>query len=313
MFSPTLEVEAVAEFLSDRFADVSGVEPIGAGEWSAAFAFRTGGLERVARFGSFPEDYAKDRAAARFAAPDLPIPEVHEIGAAFDGSYAISTRLHGEPFDALTEAGYRRVLPAVLRTLDAIRCADLSGTTGYGMWRPDGSAPFASWRDALLDIENDAPGSRTYGWRARLETVPSAVRTFEAGLRALRELVDVCPEERQLIHADLMADNVRVARDRVTAVVDWANAMYGDFLYDLARLTFWTPWFPELARIDVYAQARAHYAAIGLSVPSFEERLRCCQVHLGLEAQTYNAFTDRWDELERSGQRTLELARGEAP
>jgi hygromycin-B 4-O-kinase len=311
VFSPTLEIEEVAEFLAGRFDDVSGVEAIGTGEWSRAFAFRVRGEERVVRFGSFPEDYAKDRVATRFATADLPIPEVHEIGEAFDGSYAISTRLHGEPFDALTQVGYRRVLPAVFRALDALRCANVSATTGYGMWRPDGSAPYASWREALLDVENDPPSGRTHGWRARLETVPSAVSTFQEGLRALRELVDICPEDRHLIHADLMADNVRVSGDRVTAVVDWANSMYGDFLYDLARLIFWTPWFPELARIDVREQARAHYASQGLYVPDFEERLRCCQVHLGLDAQAYNAFTHRWAELERSGQRTLELARGE--
>jgi hypothetical protein len=46
-------------------------------------------------------------------------------------------------------------------------------------------------------------------------------------------------------------------------------------------------------------------------VPRFEERLRACLVHLGLDAQAYNAFTSRWDELGRSGERTLELGRGE--
>ena len=83
MFSPKLDVGAVAAFLRDRFAEVAGVEPIGAGQWSQAFSFRMGPHARVIRFGEFSEDYAKDRVASGFAAPELPVPETHEIGEAF--------------------------------------------------------------------------------------------------------------------------------------------------------------------------------------------------------------------------------------
>ncbi|MEE8557976.1 MAG: phosphotransferase, partial [Myxococcota bacterium] len=308
MFSPELVVKEVREFLSTRFGDVSRVEAIGTGEWSRAFSFRLLERDHVIRFGHFPEDYAKDRVAAGFAAPDLPIPPIQEIGEAFDTSYAISPRAPGHGLDALTEAEYRRVLPALLRSLDTLRLADVSGSTGYGIWRPDGSAPHSSWREALLDVENDRESERTHGWRQRLATVPTAVATFREGLRLLRGLVEVCPEDRHVIHADLMGDNVRVLDDRVTAIVDWANSMYGDFLYDLARLTFFAPWFPELHRLDLRALARAHYASIGLEVPDFGKRLRCYEVHIGRDAQAYTAFTHRRDELKSSGQRTRELA-----
>ncbi len=307
MFSPKLDVEAVAGFLRERLGDVAGVEAIGAGEWSQAFSFRVGQQHRVIRFGEFPEDYAKDRVAFGFAAPNLPIPEIHEVGEAFGLGYAISTRAFGHPFDGLNQAGYRRVLPGLLRSLDALRDVDVSRSTGYGIWRPDGSAPFASWREALLDVENDRKSARSHGWRARLATLPSAVATFREGVRLLGGLVEVCPEHRHVIHADIMGDNVLVLDDQVTAIVDWANSMYGDFLYDLARLTFWTPWFPELDPIDLAGLAREHYASIGLDVRDFAERLRCYQVHIGLDAQAYNAFTSRFEELERSGRRTLEL------
>lgn len=312
MFSPDLEVEAVEGLLAERLGEVSGLQPLGGGEWSRAFAFRSRGRDLVIRFGRYPEDYAKDRQAERFAGPDLPIPAVHEIGEGLGLCYAISTRGFGEPFDRLDEAGYRRVLPAVFRALDAMRLADLSGTHGYGMWTPDGSAPHGTWRGYLLDVESDRSSDRTHGWRRQLERLPAAVETFREGVRLLRGLADAAPEARHLIHADLIADNVRVRGDRVTAVVDWANSMYGDFLYDLGRLTFWVPWFPELRSVDLIGLARAHYEAIGLDVPDFEARLRCCQLHIGLDAQAYNAFTERWEELRRSGRRTLALARGEA-
>jgi len=305
VFNPTLDLEAVAAWLAARLGRIEHFAPIGKGEWSSAFGFETRGGGCVIRFGRFPEDYAKDRIAAGFARPGLPVPAIREIGEAFGCAYAISERAHGVGFDTLDRAGYRLALPAVFRTLDALRSVEVSASPGYGVWREDGSAPYASWREALLDIGRDPPDSRTHGWRAKLATVPEAVGRFEEGLQILQQMVEVCPETRHVIHADLMGDNLLVDGERVGAVVDWANSMYGDFVYDLARLEFWTPWFPELEPV-LHDAVCEHYA----DEPDFEARLRCYQVHLGLDAQAYNAFTGRWQELERSGLRTLELGYG---
>ena len=176
-----LDAAVVAEFLRGRFEEVGGIEVIKGGEWSQAFSFRAGEIEYVVRFAAYGEDYEKDRVASRYAGPDLPIPEVHQVGEAFGGSYAVSTRMYGDPLDALDEAGYRRVLPSVFRMLDAMRVADVSWTTGYGMWRPDGSAPYESWREMLLDVENDHESSRIYRWWELLSSVPSAAEVFRAG------------------------------------------------------------------------------------------------------------------------------------
>ena len=33
-----------------------------------------------------------------------------------------------------------------------------------------------------------------------------------------------------------------------------------------------------------------HYGDMGLDVPNFSDRLRCCALHIGLEHLAYNAF-----------------------
>jgi hygromycin-B 4-O-kinase len=300
--SPSLEIGRVTAFLAERFADVRDVAPIGKGEWSSAFAFTCAEGERVARFGRYPEDYAKDRRAAGFARPGLPVPVVLEIDEAFGGVYAISERAHGTGFDALETAGYRRVLPALFETIEALRTVETG--PGYGIWGTDGAAPARSWRATLLDVDRDDGAARTGGWRDKLRARPDAAARFDTALRTLRESVEVCPETPNVIHADLMGDNLLVQDDRIAAVVDWGCSMYGDFVYDLARLTFWVPWFPELQPVGLLEWVRERWGA----EPDFDARLRCCWLHLGLDAQAYNALTDRWDELERSGRRTLELA-----
>lgn len=101
-----------------------------------------------------------------------------------------------------------------------------------------------------------------------------------------------------------------VADGCITAVLDWGCAMYGDFLYGLAWFAFWVPWYPAWRGIDFRGEAERHFAAIGLDVPSFDERFRCCQIHIGLESQVHNAFMGPRGRLEASERRILPVAEG---
>lgn len=307
-----VSVDEAEAFLVGRFgAGVTDVAPIGGGAWSKAYAFRRDGAHHIARFGGYPEDFAKDRLAGRYASADLPIPAVTEIGPALGGFYAISERAFGGFVDHLDGERMRATLPSLFAALDAARRADLSATTGYGAWDATGAAPYPSWRASLLAIAADGPGGRGAGWRRRLEASATGAGRFDEAFDHLRALAAFSPEERHLIHSDLLHFNVLVAGDRISAVFDWGNSLYGDFLYDPAWFAFWSPWYPAWRGIDFREEAARHYAAIGLEVPHFDERFRCCQVHIGLDGQRYQAFVGDWDHLETTARRTLALARGE--
>ena len=84
--------------------------------------------------------------------------------------------------------------------------------------------------------------------------------------------------------------------------------MYGDFVFDVAWLTFFQPWYPAWSDLDFAAEAARHYARIGLDVPGFAERLRCYEIFIGLDDQAYCAFKGRWAQLEAVARRTLEIA-----
>ena len=304
-----VDVARVEAFLAPRFGgDVSDVAHLGAGVWSKAFAFRRAGRDYVIRFGAHQEDFAKDRLVARYACPALPIPRVIELGKAFGGYYAIAERVFGGYIDDVDETQMRALLPSLFAALDATRLAALSGTTGYGAWGADGTAPYPSWRAALLDVANDRPADRTHGWRERLAASSVGVGPFEEAYGHLQALADRVSEERHLIHSDLLHFNVLVEANRITGVLDWGCGMYGDCLYDLAWLCFWRPWYPAWRRIDFREEATRHYASIGLDVPHFEERLRCCQIHIGLAGQAYMAYAGNWTDLQDTARRTLDIA-----
>lgn len=297
----------MSHLLPPDLADRAGpLRPLGAGEWSRAYAFTLDGQELVARFGAYVEDFEKDRRMGAYSCSRLPIPEVLDVRELADGYCAISRRAYGRFLDELDGPDMERVLPAVLDALTAARAIDLSATTGYGGWNhDDGNAPFPRWADALLANLDDLPGRRTHGWRKALEQSPTGAGPFDQAAAVLRQLAPTCPDRRELIHQDLLNRNVLVDGDRITAVVDWGNSLYGDGLYDLAWLLYWWPWYPAWSGIDIRRIVAEHVT----DEPAAAERLLCYQIHIGLDHQSYTAFTGRPDDLVRNAEQTLQLAR----
>ncbi|WP_329157470.1 phosphotransferase [Streptomyces sp. NBC_01717] len=183
-------------------------QPLAAGAWSQAFELTIDGMEVVLRIGAHGTDFAKDEIAARFAGPHLPVPPVLARGVVDNWHFAISARAHGTGFDDLSAADVALTLPSLLTTLDAIGSIDLAGT-GYGIWPPDRRAPYDSWADALLAIGTET--ARVPGWRAALTDSEIGLGPVEAGLAALATLAPYLPNERRMVHGDLLSRNVLAA------------------------------------------------------------------------------------------------------
>lgn len=295
-------------FLADRFGVQLGtVETIQPGAWSTVFAYTDRGHRRIIRFSHHLDDLEHDQRAAGWSTPAMPVPRVLELGVAFDRHYAISERVPGGFIDHLDGSGFRAILPALFAMLDDMRETDISNTTGFGGWDTTGNGSAATWADYLLQVGVDNPASRNHGWRAALATSSIGDAGFETGLAHLHRLVEHVPNERHLIHSDLLNRNLLVADNRVTGVIDWGCSLYGDFLYDIAWFAYYWPWFPAWREVDFLAEVETHFQRIGLEVPNLHERIRCYQVHIGLGSQAYNASIGSWDNVRADTERTLAL------
>lgn len=289
-------------FLSQRFGGVA-VSPLKQGLWSSAYRFQRGNDDLVARFGSVREDYDKDAFVGARAPAELPVPRILEVGEAYGGWFAVSRWLPGEHLDGLDAAAVRRVLPSLLDVLDGVRRIDLGGSTGYGLWMDRAGGAKPSWRAETLEVDRTAPA-----WQGSTHEAALAGRAYDVGIARVRELVEHCPEDRHLVHSDLLHWNVLVRDDRVTGLLDWGSSTVGDPVYDMAWLTFWQPWYPQWREIDFAGAAREHYTRVGLEVPLFDERLRCYEIRIGLG--NLNWYLSRRDHvnLERVAERIMELA-----
>lgn len=293
--------EATA-FLHDRYGPgISQVGPVAEqGLWSSSYRFHDGPAERVVRFGPSREAFERDAFVARHASPRLPVPRVHEIGAAFGHHFAVSDFAPGAIIDKIDGSEMRRALPSLLGVLDAVREIDLASTTGYGYWDASGRGIDPTWDSVMVD---GVPR-----WRSAVAASSVGLASFEAGVARMLELRPYSPPIRHLIHSDLLHRNVLVADGRVTALLDWGSSFIGDFVYDIAWLDFWQPWSPQWADIDFAAAARAHYAAIGLEVEHFAERLRCYELRIAVSSQEWFAERKDGENLERVAARTVALA-----
>lgn len=224
MTKPAVDPSDVDRFLRDRYEGADGVTLLKGGAWSTAFGFRLGEQSLVVRFGRHVEDYEKDRMASAWARLLLPIPAVLDVGEAFDGAFAVSERLDGQPLDAVPADRMPFAIESLIDTLRDLEHVALPGS-GYGPWRaPTGNASHQTWHDFLTSVPH-RDSARIHGWRERLTALTDASLVFDRAQRLLEDLVHHCPDRRSVVHGDLLAGNVLVTTDdRISAVLDWGNS-----------------------------------------------------------------------------------------
>lgn len=286
-----VEPEDARAFLTERFAPavVEAVEALGGGAWSRAYGFTVEGRDLVARFGRWRDDYEADQRAMAWAGPDLPVPRVLEVGDAYGGAYALSERHHGVFLEDLDAPALERLLPALVALFDGLRALPAPAPT----------AGEPTWREFLLRSLDDVPGDRVSGWRDRLAADADLDALWGAGVAALERLLPACPEVRHVLHLDLLHGNVLVDvdRGRIEAVYDWGCTTVGDFAYELAWFTFWSPAHAGLAAVDVAGAVLEHLRTTDADLDRIEERLRAYEIHIGLTHLGYHAFTGEDDAL----------------
>jgi aminoglycoside phosphotransferase (APT) family kinase protein len=315
--APRLSQAEVAAFLADRYGDVDELEPLGGGFWSAAYAFSAQGRQLVIRFGTEPSWYEADRAARSFDSPDLPVPEVLEIGEALGVVFAVSERRYGGYLESVSPAQAETSGPMLCRLLEGLFLVPKSSDLPVDWYGPDaGSQP--SWRQWVMNALVDDPDRPAHGWRAQLEVDPHLGPLLSACERRIAELLDACPERRDLVHSDLLHGNVLVTEDasRVTAVFSWKCSARGDFLYDTAWCTFWGAIHPGVAAADPWRRVLTSevIAAESGALTDAAARHHCYELQIGASHLGWNTWVGDAAALAQNAELLAEvLERGPLP
>lgn len=293
-----IEKEAVLEKLSTLFGRVSDVEYISGGEGSQAFSFKEGGEDFIIRINKHSsQGYKKDKEAFSRFKKYIPMAEITTIGILDNGyHFAISKKVEGETFKHLSSENKEKVMTDLFKTLETIHSIDISSEEGFGKWGADKPAEYGSWKEMLLGVGKHL-GDETEG-NSLFQTSFLEKEVWGKIYQRFVGLVEFCPEEKYLVHGDYGFDNLLIKDEKVTGVIDWEHSMYGDFLFDVAWLGFWSGESKYEKKYSEFVQK---------DIPHFQQRVLCYKLFIGLGSLSFYAYSNQKDKYERSKEKLLSL------
>lgn len=306
--SPQTPVEEIEKFLvATHGQEVGGLRPLDGGFWSSAYGYQIGEQDLVLRLSDSSGGFEMDRAAHRFARPGLPIPEVLEIGEALGRSFAISRRAHGSFLEDVQPDRVDRAAPMIDGLLGALR--SVIAPPGASVdWFDHGPSSPTTWCGWLRDRLVDGSDNVVRGWRDKIASDRNLDTLYRQTEQRVLELLEVCPERRDLVHGDLLHQNVLIGADagEVTAVFSWKCSVWGDHLYDVAWLSFWEPWHPGIASVDAWARAVGQKID-GDSLADAALRHHCYELNIGAQHLAWCSWTGNSTSLAGVAARTAHV------
>mgnify|MGYP000105976794 CR=1 FL=1 len=287
MQKPDISLAAAAGKLRQLTGETVRLVPITEGEDSRAFRYNLGNERFVLRINRSADGFAKDAYASRhFSAPALPIPAVVAHGVLDDGNgFCISHMAEGVTLQDLPPQDLPPVLAPVANVLQAIAVSDIGSARGYGPFDASGNGRNASWTEFLSAVS-------AYDWGS----VTGDDQVADMAGRCA-ELARHCPDVRALVHADFGSNNVLTDGRRITGVIDWSEAMYGDPLYDIANILFWRPW------LDCMEQQARYFEVHRPDLVRDKTVLACYQLRIGLQQVHESAVDGALDDMHWALQR----------
>lgn len=304
---PLVGTEMVLGVLEAFFGEpVFNLEVVAGGNVAQTFSFTAGAEDYIVRFNAqMLVNFEKEAYVyENFASPRISIPRVVHVGRAGDLHFAITEKARGQNLLQLPRSDYLALLPHLIETLDAIHQVDVGERRGYGIFDGRGVAHASSWSEHLAAINSEEAEGDFWGkWHVLFRESFLERDVFDATYHRMMQLAGYAPDERSLVHGGYGFGNVLAQDGRITAVLDWMDARYGDFLYDVAWLDFFSP-DDEFHRLF-----QEYYRAMGREVPHYSERLLCYECYIALDAMRFYARGNNKPNYEWARGRILSLQR----
>lgn len=275
----------VKTFLAAYFKNlVENIETVNSGEFSQAYAFENAGARFIIRFNSYTDVGFKKEAVVYAEYIAVPTPKVIDIGKYEGFHYSLTEAYQGVQLHKLDADTMQAVLPSLFETMNTIHTQPVKGS-GFGVWGIDQNGMFDSFEAQLRRfIHADK-------WEMWAVQHPFFDLSFANRLMGeFDSLVPYIPAERSFLHGDFGRTNIFAHGGQIEGVIDWSEAMYGDFLLDLAWCAFWE------SRVDMVAAYLAFNKANSrLDLSHFEQRVRLYLLFSALNNIVFEVVRGRED------------------
>lgn len=270
------------EFLNEKFGKIFNLKFIAEGWWSKAYSFTAREQQYILRTGYQVQDFMKDQwAYQNLDNPNIPIPEILEYGNYQDGlHYCISRQANGYPsdqiMDKLDSYSQTELAKTIIQQLENIHLIDASNNEGWGFTNAQGKGMYPTWQEFLLSFYNS---KTTASWKLLAETSWLNGQIFSNLIKKMQSFFPYLPTDKHILHGDFGFDNLLMnGNHKVTAVLDWAEMMLGDPLYDLLHMN--EPWIKDTGPdfLTIWLNMNPGY----INFKHIEERLQCYRIHYTL-------------------------------
>ncbi|CAM4147481.1 aminoglycoside phosphotransferase family protein [Lederbergia lenta] len=288
-FKLDMNVNEAEKLLSDLYIDsVSNVTAIEMGELSRVFSFTLNNKDFVVHFKNNRESF--DKATFIYEAYSsalLPIPKVIKIGNVDNMYYAISEKASGKPISLLEDdPNIDNILNNLAGHFTYMSQISMESNRVFGMISSYNNLEQNSWKETLSNFFDENQDGFHQNWTRLYSESFLEKSLFEEGFEVMIELANFSPATPHLVHGDFHLGNMLSDGQQVTGIVDWEMAMFGDFMFDLAGLHFWSP------QLEFPQRVRNLWAKTGKDIPYFEERLRCHLLFKGIDGLRFFAKKD---------------------
>ena len=289
---PVIDRETVTFLLRNELQiDFHNLEEIGDGQISRTYSLDVGGRPCVLQFTkhSMSQGCLNERFfGERFRQMNIPVRSVIHEGDFAGLHFTVAAKVHGKGLSQLPLDEFMAVLPSVMDILLRIASVDTSDTTGYGWLNPNGNGSFASWPEHLCQVRNEEPGQFYDRWHELFNSTFLDRQVFDHFYTKMKDLIDLTPSRRELVHGGFGYGNMLVNDGRISVVLDWQDARYGDHVFDLAYMVNWLDRSTQEACVNVYEES---LGKIGRSEAHLEDRMKCYQYYIGVDGLRFAAKT----------------------
>lgn len=227
--------------------------------------------------------------AERLEVAGVPIRKVLGDGGYEGLRFTIARKAPGKELSALSPDEFEAALPSVFDTLLAVSSVGIEDSNGFGWFGANGQGMFQTWQDHLNQVRDEEPGKFYGNWHTLFDTTFLGRSLFDGYFSRMARLLEGISPPRHLVHGGFGGTNVLAENGKVTAVLDWQDARFGDPLFDLAYMDFWV-WDLDLVKLF-----ERHCSTRGINHEAYRERILTYKYYIGLDSMRFFAKTGNRD------------------
>ena len=226
-----------------------------------------------------------------FKRHDIPLRNLLKHGEFLDYRYIITEKVIGKSFENLSEEEFNNSITEIITTLKRISEADISNFSNFGWLDEDGNGKSESWISHLAFVREEEPGCFYGNWHELFDSTFLEKDKFDFYFEKMKSFFPYLPYERKLIHSGYCGGNILFNNGKISAILDWQDARYGDSVYDLAYMIFWM----DKNRAQKCTSEYVKEFNIDSDQNNLLERINCYKYYIGLDCMRFAAKTNNKD------------------